>query len=56
MDGINGNKVESMELMGEWMLWMGMGEFAGVDGEGWNGWNGWDSNYGMDGIVRMDWT
>ena len=32
---------------------MGMGEFAGVDGDGWNGWNGWDSNYGMDGIVRM---
>ena len=53
MDGINGNEVESMELMGEWMLWMGMSEFAGVDGDGWNG---WDSNYGMDGIVRMGWT
>ena len=29
------------------MLWMGMDEFAGVDGDG------WDSNYGMGGIVRM---
>ena len=32
------------------MLWMGMGEFAGVD---WDGWNGWNNNYGMDGIGRM---
>ena len=26
---------------------MGMGEFAGVD------WDGWNHNYGMDGIGRM---
>ena len=32
------------------MLWIGMGEFAGVD---WDGWNGWNNNYGMDGIGRM---
>ena len=44
MDGINGNEVESMELMGEWMLWMGMSEFQG--------WTGMD---GMDGIVIMEW-
>ena len=31
---------------------MGIGEFAGVHGEGWNG---WDSNYGIDEIVRMGW-
>ena len=34
------------------MLWMGTDEFAGTDG---GGRNGWDSNYGMDGVIRMGW-